>query len=221
MTTYYAIPCPDSLRDDFATLTEKLEQGAREPLAPLLVRVANEYTDLIVQVMVLGNSEMMPPHSMARKVLEGVASVIKTTAHGLNRQVLHKLPNSEMGPVASQIRARRLEIGEKTYISFPIPDDLAATYRRCFAAIRAGDLSVQPQFAEAVLRFSRIAHQHFYVESLGAFKLGMIMRKLVDMGGVGIEKASESAIRKLVPHLSAEELLGFVDYLEPLYIDVP
>ena len=73
----------------------------------------------------------------------------------------------------------------------------------------------------AVLQFSRIAHQHFYVESMHSLKLGMIARKLVDIGGVGIEKASEAAIRKLVPALNAEELLGFVEYLEPLYIDVP
>lgn len=221
MTTYYAIPCPDKLRDNFARMIDKLDQGSRDPLAPLLIEVANDYTDVIVQVMVLGNSEMMPQDSMARKVLEGVASVIKATSHTMNRQVLHKMSNSDMTPVANQIRARRLEVGDRTYISFVVPDDLAATYRRCFAAIRQGDLSVQREFAEAVLRFSRIAHQHFYVESMQSLKLGMIARKLVDIGGAGIEKASEAAIRKLVPALNAEELLGFVEYLEPLYIDVP
>lgn len=220
MTTYYAIPCPDKLRDNFARLIDHLDRGTRDPLAPLLIEVANDYTDVIVQVMVLGNSEMMPHGSMARKVLEGVASIIKGTSHTMNRQVLHKMSNSDMTPVANQIRARRLEVDGKTYISFPIPTDLAAAYRRCFAAIRQGDISVQHDFTEAVLRFSRLAHQHFYVESMHSLKLGMIARKLVDIGGAGIEKASEAAVRKLVPALNAQELLEFVDYLEPLYIDV-
>ncbi|HEX5359797.1 MAG TPA: hypothetical protein VFW49_01655 [Fluviicoccus sp.] len=220
MITYYAIPCPDKLRDNFARLIDHLDQGTRDPLAPLLIDVANDYTDVIVQVMVLGNSEMMPPGSMARKVLEGVASIIKGTSHTMNRQVLHKMSNADMTPVANQIRNRRLEVDGKTYISFPVPADLAAAYRRCFVAIRAGDMSVQRDFTDAVLRFSRLAHQHFYVESMHSLKLGMIARKLVDIGGAGIEKASEAAIRKLVPALNAEELLGFVDYLEPLYLDV-
>ena len=34
------------------------------------------------------------------------------------------------------------------------------------------------------------------------------------------DKASHAAIKKLVPQLSSEELQGFVDYLEPLFIDV-
>jgi len=220
MTTYYAIPCPDRLRDNFALLVERLEQGTRDPLAPLLITVANDYTDVIVQVMVLGNSEMMPPGSMARRVLEGVASLIKTTAHGINRQVLHKMSNTDLAPVSDLIRARRLETGGRTFISFPVPDDLAASYRHCFYAIKAGDYTVRDQLTASVLRFSRLAHQHFYIESMGALKLGMIARKLVDMGGAGIEKASESAIRKLIPALTPNELREFVEYLEPLYIDV-
>lgn len=220
MTTYYAIPCPDPLRDNFARLIDRLDQGSRDPLAPLLIEVANDYTDVIVQVMVLGNSEMMPHGSMARRVLEGVASIIKSTSHTMNRQVLHKMSNTDMTPVANQIRARRLEAAGRTYISFVVPADLAATYRRCFVAIRQGDVSVQHEFMEAVLRFSRLAHQHFYVESMHSLKLGMIARKLVDIGGAGIEKASEAAIRKLIPGLNPEELLGFVDYLEPLFLDI-
>ncbi len=27
MTTYYAIPCPDKLRDNFARMIDKLDQG--------------------------------------------------------------------------------------------------------------------------------------------------------------------------------------------------
>ena len=106
MTTYYAIPCPDKLRDNFARLIDQLDQGTRDPLAPLLIEVANDYTDVIVQVMVLGNSEMMPHDSMARKVLEGVASVIKATSHTMNRQVLHKMSRSEERRVGKECRSR-------------------------------------------------------------------------------------------------------------------
>lgn len=221
MTTYYAIPCPDRLRLNFDKLIHALDHRLSEPLSPLLIDVANDYTDVIVEVMVLGNSNLMPPGSMSRKVLEGVASVIRGTAHTMNKQVLHKMHNAEMAPVAAQIRARKLVHDGREYISFSLPDDLAATYRRCFAAIKAGDTSVQHDFTHAVARFSQLAHHHFYVETMKSLKMGMIARKLADLGGVAIEKASHSAVFKLVPALSLEELKTFVEYLEPLFVDVP
>ncbi|HNG10304.1 MAG TPA: hypothetical protein PKY17_03275, partial [Agitococcus sp.] len=61
---------------------------------------------------------------------------------------------------------------------------------------------------------------YFYVESIKPLKLGFVTRKIADLGGVTIDKASHAAIKKLVPQLNKEELQGFVEYLEPLFIDV-
>jgi hypothetical protein len=47
-----------------------------------------------------------------------------------------------------------------------------------------------------------------------------VTRKIADLGGVTINKASQAAIKKLVPQLDIQELQAFVDYLEPFFIDV-
>jgi len=220
MTTYYAIPCPQGLRENFAKLLSNFEQNNKEPQNQLLIQIANDYTDKIVEVMVLGNSHMMDQEAFAVKVLHNVASAIKTTAHTLIKQVLSKMKNEEMSPLASQIRARKLVIGEQEYISFPVPDHLAQSYKYCFARIKQGDISVKFKLMESMLEFSSLANHYFYVESIKPLKLGFVTRKIADLGGVTIDKASHAAIKKLVPQLSSEELQGFVDYLEPLFIDV-
>ncbi|HNH44158.1 MAG TPA: hypothetical protein PK633_08715 [Agitococcus sp.] len=220
MTTYYAIPCPQGLRENFAKLLVNFEQNSKEPQNQLLIQIANDYTDKIIEVMVLGNSHMMDQEAFAVKLLHNVASAIKTTAHTLIKQVLSKMKNEEMSPLASQIRARKLVINNQEYISFPVPNDLAQRYRQCFVQIKQGNIAIQPQLLEAMLEFSTLANHYFYVESIKPLKLGFVTRKIADLGGVTIDKASHAAIKKLVPQLNKEELQGFVEYLEPLFIDV-
>lgn len=220
MTTYYAIPCPQGLRENFAKLLVNFEQNSKEPQNQLLIQIANDYTDKIIEVMVLGNSHMMDQEAFAVKVLHNVASAIKTTAHTLIKQILSKMKNEEMSPLASQIRARKLVINDQEYISFPVPEHLAQSYKYCFAQIKLGDVSVKHKLMESMLEFSSLANHYFYVESIKPLKLGFVTRKIADLGGVTIDKASHAAIKKLVPQLNKEELQGFVEYLEPLFIDV-
>lgn len=220
MATYYAIPCPEGLRKNFAVLIHNFENDIGAPQNQLLIAVANEYTDKIIEVMILGNSQLLDADTFAAKVLNNVASVVKATAHTLIKQVLHKMKNQEMAPLTAQIRARKLVIAEQEYISFPIPTELAQRYRQCFMAIRNGDISARTPLMEAMLEFSLIANHYFYTESIRPLKLGLITRKISDLGGVTINKASQAAIKKLIPQLNIEELQGFVDYLEPFFVDV-
>ncbi len=220
MATYYAIPCPEGLRKNFAVLIHNFENDIGAPQNQLLIAVANEYTDKIIEVMILGNSQLLDEDTFAAKVLNNVASVVKATAHTLIKQVLHKMKNQEMAPLTAQIRARKLVIAEQEYISFPIPTELAQRYRQCFMAIRNGDISARTPLMEAMLEFSLIANHYFYTESIRPLKLGLITRKISDLGGVTINKASQAAIKKLIPQLNIEELQGFVDYLEPFFVDV-
>jgi len=74
MTTYYAIPCPQGLRENFAKLLSNFEQNNKEPQNQLLIQIANDYTDKIVEVMVLGNSHMMDQEAFAVKVLHNVVN---------------------------------------------------------------------------------------------------------------------------------------------------
>jgi glutathione peroxidase-family protein len=122
MATYYAIPCPQELRQNFDLLVANFEKKAAQPQNELLINVANDYTDKIIEVMVLGNSQMMDQESFSAKVLNNVATVIKATAHTLIKQVLHKMKNEEMAPLTQQIRARKLVINGMDCISFPVPD---------------------------------------------------------------------------------------------------
>ena len=194
MATYYAIPCPQELRENFSLLIHNFENNSSQPQNQLLIKVANDYTDKIIEV--------------------------KATAHTLIKQVLHKMKNEEMSSLAGQIRARKLMLGQNEYISFPVTSPLAAAYRQCYEQIKQGDIQAREPLMRAMLEFSQLANHYFYHESLKPLKLGFVTRKIADLGGVTINKASQAAITKLVPQLDIQELQAFVDYLEPFFIDV-
>lgn len=220
MATYYAIPCPQGLRQNFDLLVSNFEAQVKEPQNQLLIQVANDYTDKIIEVMVLGNSQMMDQESFSVKVLNNVASVIKATAHTLIKQVLHKMKNEEMAPLTQQIRARKLVINQEEFISFPVPDELAQKYRHAFVQLKKGNIEAREALMNAMLEFSLLANHYFYTESIKPLKLGFMTRKVTDLGGVTINRASQAAIKKLIPQLNIEELQGFVDYLEPFFVDI-
>lgn len=220
MATYYAIPCPPSLRQNFDLLIQNFEANSKVPQNALLIDVANDYTDKIIEVMVLGNSQMMDQESFSAKVLNNVATVIKATAHTLIKQVLHKMKNDEMAPLTRQIRARKLVINDGEYISFPVPPALAQAYRESFEQIKQGNIEVRDKLMHAMLEFSLLANHYFYTESFKPLKLGFVTRKIADLGGVTINRASQAAVKKLVPQLNIDELKEFVAYLEPFFVDV-
>ena len=70
------------LRKNFAVLIHNFENDSA-PQNQLLIAVANEYTDKIIEVMILGNSQLLDADTFAAKVLNNVASVVKATAHTL------------------------------------------------------------------------------------------------------------------------------------------
>ena len=69
MATYYAIPCPSELRQNFDLLIAHFEQKVSQPQNELLIKVANDYTDKIIEVMVLGNSQMMDQETFLKPIV--------------------------------------------------------------------------------------------------------------------------------------------------------
>lgn len=215
MAFYFAFPATDSLRDDSLTLLDNFERGATDPQGPLFVRVAQQYADEIVDVLLLNIVRSAEQGHSGARILEQFAGLIKSTVHALIRQVLGKMDNGELRPLAGYIRDRRLTLvrngEEKDFISFPVTQQFHARFRKALEAGSRGER--QPEELEAcMLEFSDLAHRAFYDESVRQLKLGFIGRKVVDMGGAAMIKGSHAATRRLVPAMDGEELKQFSEY---------
>ncbi|MFN3587275.1 MAG: hypothetical protein ACK4UT_07210 [Moraxellaceae bacterium] len=91
MTCYFAFPASDRLRDTSLLLLENFEQGVKAPQNKLFVEVAQLFADEVVDVLLLNMVRSAEAGHSGAKVLESFAGLIKSTVHGLIRQVLGKM----------------------------------------------------------------------------------------------------------------------------------
>ena len=122
-----------------------------------------------------------------------MASLIKGTVHTLIKQVLSKLDNKELQPVAAYVSTRRTILkdgaGERDYISFDLSDADFARFDAVWSANAAGQID-KTALNEVMLRFSTLAIAAFYEDSAKALKLGFIARNLFNVGHSAISKGS-------------------------------
>ena len=102
MTTYYAIPCPDRLRLNFDKLIHALDHRLSEPLSPLLIDVANDYTDVIVE------EPPLPPPPQAVKVAH--ATTLTRAGGGVSRWSTFRL-SKDLGGLATGLIGKVAVVG--------------------------------------------------------------------------------------------------------------
>jgi len=215
MASYFAFPASDRLRDGSLTLLDNFENGVREPQSRLFVEVGQIFTDEIVDALLLNIVRSAERAHSGAKILEQFAGLIKSTVHALIKQVLGKMSNEELRPLAGYMRQRRLTITqdgkEKDYIAFILPADFHTRFRAVLEQGARGQSNTAELLACMEI-FTEKAHTAFYDESLGAIKLGFIGRKMADVGGSALRKGSQAATRRLIPDLQGDELKQFCAY---------
>lgn len=217
MPKLFAFPASQALREDFeAILTAYAGPGLPgKPQAPVVVDFAQRYSDEIVDALMLNLMKGADADSAAPKALETVAGIIKGTVHALIRQVLGKLDNAELKPVADYIASRRAELTRdgvtQDYISFVLGNDDYELLRSAWTKAAAGE-GDKAEMTRAMLRFSELAIAAFYEDSAKAIKLGFIARNMFSVGQVAISKGSKTAINRLIPSLRPREMQDFAGY---------
>lgn len=220
MSGYFAFPASAQLEADSDKLIQNLESGVRESQSSLFTQVAQRYADEIVDALILNVVRGGDASSPGTKVLEGFASLIKSTVHMLIKQVLGKMSNEELKPLSSVIRERRVKFTDadgnvREHISFPMAD---ADFTKMQAAMtaQANGQRDNAVMTSVMLKFADLAHHYFYDDAVKRLKLGFVGRKAVDMGGAAISKGSHSAIKKLVPDMPDDEAAVFAGYIGSL-----
>lgn len=223
MTGYFAFPASPELESASHQLLDNFEKGVKEPQNTLFIRVAQLYSDEIVDALLLNLVHAPESSGTAAKVLDKFAGLIKGTVHALIRQVLGKLDNKEMQPLSSIIRDRRIRLVhegvERDHISFPMPADFFTEFRSVMAAGANGERQSERMTA-AMLKFADLSFHYFYEESTKPLKLGFVARKMVDVGGAAISKGSHSAIKSLIPGMNEAELKAFAAYFGTMLAEV-
>ncbi len=217
MPKLFAFPASQALREDFEAILMAYAGKTlpTAPQAPVVVDFAQRYSDEIVDALMLNLMKGADADSAAPKALETVAGIIKGTVHALIRQVLGKLSNAELKPVADYIASRRAELTREgvtqDYISFQLAESDYKLLHGAWSKGAAGE-GDKEEMTRAMLRFTELAIAAFYEDSAKAIKLGFIARNMFSVGQVAISKGSKTAINRLIPSLRPREMQDFASY---------
>lgn len=212
----FAFPASAELQKDFNALQQAFVNGVPSaPQASLAVDLTQRYADEIIDALLLNLTRRPDGNQESAGILNTVAGMIKGTVHGLIRQILGKMSNSELQPVAAFIATRRTSVqepdGVRDYISFQLSPADHELLRRAWQSAANGERDLA-LMTEAMLRFSELAIQAFYVETGEAVKMGFVLRNLFQVGKATISKGSRSAITRLVPAMRPSDMQAFGAY---------
>ncbi len=219
MTAYFAYRADPSLAGDLERVLAKLDAHSTEPQAELYVKMSMQFTDSVIQVILLDLVRAMGNHG---SILEHLAGMMRSTMHVLLRQLLSKRSNDELNQAATYVHARRRYLGDEVYIAIPLSDSLRTHFEVVFTEIDAGRGEAnREELRQAMSQFIDQAITSYYDEFIGALHLGFIMSKASAVARATIAKGSHAAMNKLIPSLNQQELQSLANYFDQFMFSDP
>ncbi len=219
MSAYFAFPAAPDLATDLETVLLHLDQHDAAPQWQLYVKMSVEFTDAVLQTVLL---DLVKATGSQSGILEQLASLLRGTMHVLLRQLLAKRSNAELLQAAAYVHARRRYRGSSVYIAIPLTDSLRTRFEAVFLEIDAGRGEAnREELRVAMSEFVDQAVRGYYDDFVQALPLGFIMSKASNVARATIFKGAHAAMNKMIPSLTQGELKGLADYFDAFLLSDP
>jgi len=206
MTHYFSFPLDHALQAAIDNLLAEQAQG-RYASPETSIRLATGTTDGIIKALALDVIAILRSDGEGAGILDVLARLLKSTMHVLIKQIMGKVDRGEQDRLAVYLQHRRIVVDGQTRFGFIMSDDTGERFQKLLGRIMAGDLTnVRSELTTAMNGFIDLAVTSFYDEFTGALDLGLIKRKLVDVGRGTIIKGSQTAVARLFASMSDEDL---------------
>lgn len=222
MTAYYfAIKPSDTLRDQILTLIKNLDSGVKEPQHKLHTQISILMTDEVLDNLLMSIVNAMKGEGEGAGILGTLTNLLKSTVHVLIRQMLGKHDNAEVNRMAKYLRDRSLTINGEFRLGFPLTEAYGARMIDLLQKALAGDGDKhRAELTKAMDEFIDLSTTKLYDEFVEPIQLGFILRKAASMGHSTINKGSHSAIGRVFPTFSNEQIKTFAGIYADMFIKV-
>jgi hypothetical protein len=214
MSKQFVIPASPALARDVSELRSNLNLDAKRAKA-LYVAIGNQYVDDVVDGLVLGFlNESRGSTPRMRSLVETLAKLIKSIAHGLVGQAFAKL-NPETGSVVLEFIDQRLcQRAEGPGLGIPIDPSMVDGIERANVAARESRLASDRASLLTTMKgvIDRSIDYH-YKQPFAMLELGFLLRKGVDVGYDAIRSGAMSTIEKSITEADEATLADLAAFL--------
>lgn len=219
MTThFFAFPLEKPLQDTIDGLLADHAQG--KYAAPAVsTQLAIGTTDGVIKALALDIIDILKSNGEGAGILGVLASLLKGTMHMLIKQIMGKVDQGEQDKLSAYLGRRRVSVNGAPRFGFVMPEADGVRFEGLLGRIAAGELdNARPELTRVMTDFIELATKNFYDEFTGSLDLGMIKRKLVDVGRSTIIKGSQSAVGKLFSSMSDDDLKKVATHYATMFV---
>jgi hypothetical protein len=224
MSVHIAFVSSPDLRRHSEHLIHQVETGTQEPLADLMIKTINTFTDEILRVFFIDLIDLLHLNPLLARVIHGSVATIKTTIHGVSRSIIHRLDNRQLLPLADYMGSVMLTApdtsGDPTpYVGFPLNEATQVRLQNLMHVMRRDDPKLhEPELAAVLNEITDRALDVYMLTPLELLKLGLIMRKATEGGVSVVRGAIHLIIRRVLPDLDGPQLLAVANHLGGLVL---
>jgi len=179
-------------------------------------------------VFVLRPTALLEMAPAARKTVDVAVATVRKSCHFLSRKILERLGNEEVRDLAGVMDGLMRTLPgpggapPAGHTALPISGALAGEMNRLTGELRREDPpACVHEVAHVLLELLEVAVESLYVRPLAALRVGPVARKIIHVNYLTVHKVLETAVVKLVPHLSVEQLRAASGYFQGLIVSAP
>lgn len=214
MSTLFVIPASPQLASTVAELRPIYRSDPKHS-RPLFQRLGTHYVDDVVEGLVLDfirESGSASPRT--RALIEKLAGLIKSVAHGLVGQAFGKLTPDRAAELMGVVDARIVERSSGHGIGVPLEPSMILGIERAVAAAEAKALADERRaLMETMVAVIDTSLEHHYQQPFAVLELGFLVRKAVDTGYGVIRSGSHSTIEKAITDADEAGLADLAHFL--------
>lgn len=216
---YLGIPASEALRIDTEHFLRNMEDRLPADQNALLVSVMERFLDEVIDTLIIGMCDAVQLQGVGRKTVNVTVATLRGTAHMLSRRVLRGMKNEEVRGLASHIDDLHLVAHDAdgkpvAWTVIPLERRLLAEILRLHTLILVEPPQRHMKDTQAMLvALMETVVEHLYVRTMATLKLGMVSRKIVEVGYKTVHSGTHGLISRVVPQLSDEqvrEAAGFI-----------
>lgn len=226
---YAGIRTSDRLRGDVDTFINNMRDRVPADQNALLVSVMERFLDEAIEGLVIGMCDAVKLQGVGRKTVNVTVATVRGTFHMLSGRVLRGMKNNDVRDLAEHMDDVRLLLPDErgnvvSWTVVPLGPHLLDEILRLQEAIQVDSPQQHMIDIQAMLfQFMEAVVEYFYVRTLATLRLGLIARKLVEMGYKTVHSGAHGLIKRVVPQLSDQQVRDAADFLVNLivYVEKP
>ena len=227
LTPHVGFPLSDAMQQKSNRFLEAVAAKDKRAGA-LFLDVIEQLTTEIIDTLLVQTVTIARISAMGQKIINVCASTGNKASSMLSAKIYRDADIAELQQVATfwqgLIKNSATDNSGLWYLATPIDSTLAAALDSILNE-KGTDSAFTPRNVEDIAQkydhLMATIIDHFFLQPAQFVDMGMITRKMLNLGVDGVKQASHAVVHKVVKKLEPEPLGAYVDHTARLYVKLP